>query len=202
MRATRRRWKMGCLALTALLLPLGSTAEVPSIDAVWKSQRATFVYAGQTTFYTCSALEQKLTLVLRVIGAHEDLTFDRRECKNNGRARLHVTFRSPIAATPENIRALTTYDTEQEIVARLNGVTLPTAEDLEHFPASWQSVSFAIDRRLRLSPADCEFVEHVRKQLLPHVAAQVVENRIFCTPGAHSVRAPNLKISALVADAK
>jgi hypothetical protein len=199
MRATRRRWMTWWLAWLTLLVPLGSIAAESSIDAVWKPQRATFVYVGQTTFFTCEALQQKLTLVLRVIGAHEDMTFDRRDCKNGGRTRLQVTFRSPIAATPENLRALTTYDTEQEIVSRLNGATLPTAADLEHFPASWQQISFAIDRRLRLSASDCEFVEHVRRQLLPHIAAQVIENRIFCTPGSHAVRAPNLKISALIA---
>ena len=199
MRATRRRRMTWWWVLTALLLPLGSTADEPDVDAVWRPQRATFVYVGHTTFYTCGALEQKLTLVLRVIGAHEDMSFDRRECKHGGRARLHVAFKSPVEATPENVRALTTYDTEQEIVARLNGVTLPSAEDLERFPASWQAISFANDRRLRLSAADCEFVEHVRKQLLPHISARVIQNRIFCTPGAHAVRAPTLKVSALVA---
>jgi hypothetical protein len=182
-----------------LLFPLGLAADEARIDAVWKPQRATFVYVGQTTFYTCGALEQKLTLVLRVIGAHEDIAFDRRDCQNGGRTRLHVMFKSPIEATPDNVRTLTTYETEQEIVARLNGVALPSATDLERFPASWQEVSFANDRRLRLSAADCEFIEHVRKQLLPHISARVVENRIFCTPGRHAVRAPTLKISALVA---
>jgi hypothetical protein len=173
-----------------------------SVEAVWKPQRATFVYAGHTTFYTCSALEQKLTLVLRVIGAHDDIEFDRRECKTHGTARLHVRFKSPIEATAENIRAITTYDGEQALTARLNGIHLPTAEDLERFPASWKEVSFAGDRRLRLSAADCEFVDHVRRQLLPHLAARVITNRIFCTPGAHAIRPPRFVISTLVADVK
>jgi len=171
-----------------------------TIEAVWKPQRATFVYVGQTTFYTCVALEQKLTLVLRVIGAHEDIEFDRRDCRPGGSPRLHVRFKSPIEATDDNIRALTTYDAEEVLVAQLRTIELPTAADLERFPASWKEISFASDRRLRLSAADCEFVEHVRRQLVPHLSARVVTNRIFCTPGRHAVRAPRFVVSALVAE--
>ena len=184
-----------------LITAAAATAE-DAVEAVWKSQRATFVYVGQTTFYTCGALEQKLTLVLRVIGAHEDIEFDRRECRANGQTRLHVRFKSPIEATADNVRALTTYDTEQVMIAQLQGIELPSATDLARFPASWKEVSFSSDRRLRLSAADCEFVEHVRRQLMPYLSARVVTNRIFCTPGRHAVRPPRFVVSALIANSE
>jgi hypothetical protein len=189
------------IAAMALLLSSVSAhgGEMP-IQAVWKPHRATFVYVGHTTFYTCAALEQKLTLVLRVIGAHDEITFDRRECKTHGPTRLHVVFKSPIEASAQNIQALTAHDTEAQLIARLRGQQLPTAQDLASFPASFQQVSFSGDRRLRLSAADCEFVDHVRRQLVPHLEARVVLNRIFCAPGAHSIRPPRFVISTLVAD--
>ena len=195
------RWASRILIVLGLCYAFGAHAEEP-VEAVWKPQRATFAYFGHTTFYTCATLEQKLTLVLRVIGAHEDIEFDRRECRANGPTRLHVRFKSPIEATDENVRALTTYDAEEILVAQLRATELPTAADLERFPASWKEISFANDRRLRLSASDCEFVEHVRRQLMPHLEARVVANRIFCTPGRHAVRAPHFVVSALVAEAK
>jgi hypothetical protein len=188
------------MTLATLACPAFAANPEAPIEAVWKPQRATFVYVGQTTFYTCSALEQKLTLVLRVIGAHDDIVFDRRECNTHGSTRLHVVFKSPIEATPDNIQAITTYETEQSLIARVNGAQLPSAEDLERFPASWKQISFATDRKLRMSAGDCEFIEQVRRQLLPHVSARVITNRVFCTPGAHAVRAPRLVVSTLVAD--
>jgi len=202
MRATQRCLMTWWLLSTALLLPLSSTADAPSIEAVWKTQRATFGYAGETTFYTCAELERKLMVVLRVIGAHEHMVIDGRDCDIGGRTRLQITFKSPIEATPENVRALTTYGTEQELVARLNGVALPSAENLERFPASWRVISFTTDRRLKLSAADCEFIEQVRKQLLPRISGRVLKGGGICSPGSHAVRAPTLKFSALVADTR
>jgi hypothetical protein len=40
-------------------------------------------------------------------------------------------FESPLEATEENLRELTTYDSRKLLLARTRGVSLPTAQDLE-----------------------------------------------------------------------
>ena len=191
------------LVSTALLLvAVAAGGEEGTIQAVWKPQRATFVYVGHTTFYTCRALEQKIARVLEVIGAHEDIVVDRRDCSEDGAMRLYVEFKSPVEATAQNVQALTTYDAEAELVARVQGVRLPTAEDIPRFPAEWKEVAFVRERRLAMSAADCEFVEQVRRQLLPHLAVRIITDRIFCTPGTIGFAPPRLTVSTLVAAEK
>lgn len=185
------------LPLVLLLVAAVAGAAEP-IEAVWKPQRITFAYSGQTTHYTCHTLEQKVKLVLKALGAHEDMVVDRSSCSDLTGAQLHVEFRSPVAASIDNIRLITTYDPEELLAARLNKQTLPSAEDLPRFSAVYQDVSFARDRKLKMQAADCEFVDHVRRQLLPTLAARVVTNRVFCTPGYPSITPPRLTVSVLL----
>jgi hypothetical protein len=172
-------------------------AEADTVEAVWKPQRVVFVYNGQTTIYTCKGLERKLETVLRALGAHESVEFERSECVQGQGARLYVAFKSPIEATEANVRDLTTYSTEEQLAARLNGTVLPSAEDLVRFPAVWSEVSFARDRRMRMSAGDCELVESIRRQLVPRMSAQVTRDRLFCTPGSLGISPPKLVVSAL-----
>jgi hypothetical protein len=182
----------------ALLLATTFASAAEPIEAVWKPQRITFVYSGHTTHYTCHTLEQKLKSVLKTLGAHEDIAIDRTSCSDFTGAVLHVEFRSPVAASIENIRLITTYDAEEVLAARLKRQTLPSAEDLPRFSAVYQEVSFARDRQLKIKASDCEFVEHVRRQLLPSLDVQVVTSRIFCTPGYPNITPPRLIVSVLL----
>lgn len=188
--------RIGFALVLSLVAAVAGAAE--PIEAVWKPQQITFVYSGQTTHYTCYALERKLKLVLQALGAHEDIVVDRTACSDIAGARFHVSFRSPVVASTENIQLITTYDAAEVLAARLNKQTLASAEDLPRFSAVYQDVSFARDRRMNLQSADCELVEHVRRQLLPTLAARVVTNRVFCTPGYPSITRPRLIVSVLL----
>jgi hypothetical protein len=182
-------------------LTLTASASEASIEAVWKPQRATFSFVSPTTFYSCGELENRLRSVLIVLGAHEEMVVDRSQCSRDGGMRLHITFMSPIEATSENVRALTTLATEEHLIARLKGIELPAAEDLRRFPAEWQSVSISNDRRLRLRASDCELIEQIRRQLLSHLALRNVSRRLVCSHG-NFARPPPLTMSALVASAQ
>jgi hypothetical protein len=179
-----------------------AAAQEVAVDAVWKPQRATFNFMGQTTRYACDELERRLREVLVVLGAHEEMHIDRRECSPYTGMRLHITFMSPIEATPDNVRALTTFDSEDQLVARLRGIELPTAEDVLPFPAEWQAISLSRDQRLNLRAGDCELMEQIRRQLLPRFATRDVSKRLVCSPGNLSARPPPLNVSALVASAQ
>jgi hypothetical protein len=194
------------VAIIAAALALGARAESDvdagaadtTIEAVWKPQRVNFVYRGYHALYTCASLQQKLRRILRTVGANGELTLRTYFCDDlSGTARFQIAMQSPVEATPENIRALTMHDSQDVLVARVRGEDLPTAEDVERFPAVWKTISLGRDRKLRLAPADCELVRALRRQILPRMSVQVVRDNVRCSVYGN-VAAPRLVVSALV----
>lgn len=116
----------------------------------------------------------------------------------DGLAELEVLMESPVIATAENIRDITSYDSEDELIARVRGMPLPSPEDLERFPAVWQPISFrgAGSGKLYLADRDCALVQQLRRQILPNMSVQVIKDveRLDC-----SYAASRLKVLALVA---
>jgi hypothetical protein len=186
--------------LIAVGLSICSTAVAATeIDAVWKPQQLTFSYFGLTSQYACKEFESRVRHILLVLGAHEKILIDRRECSPSAGMHLQITFMSPIEATPENVRELTTFDSQEQLIARLKGIDLPTAEDLTRFPAAWQEVSLSRDRRIGLRAGDCELLEQVRRQLVPRFVTRSAPKRLVCVHGNLSSRPPPLNVSALIA---
>lgn len=191
-----------CLVLFALwLAPLSVTTaeETPPdpIEAVWRPQRLTFFYRSEGRMYACDILENKVRRILTQFGAREQIEVRSVGCHDfAGIAQLEVIMESPVIASPENIRAITQYDSEQELIARVRGVHLPTAEELERFPAVWESVSIQRAPKVHLETADCALVQQLRRQILPKMSVQIVKDieRADCTY-AH----PRMTVMALVA---
>lgn len=198
----------GAHALLALafvaMAPLGTAAaDAPapaeSVEAVWKAQQMNFEYRGYSTSYSCRSLEEKLELILRSVGAREDLQLRSYACDEQmGIARFQVLLQSPVVASPENIRELTTHDAKGELIARVNGEQLPSAADLPRFTAVWKTVSFARDRRMRLERGDCELVQQLRRQILPRMSVQIVKDDVRCSSSMGNIGPPRLTVSALV----
>jgi hypothetical protein len=144
------------------------------IEAVWKAQSVMFEYRSAGRFYPCEVLEYKIRMVLHRLGARERLELRRHRCSDlDGSARLEVLMESPVAATEDNVRDITRYDSKDELVARVRGVDLPSPPDLQRFPATWESVSF---RKLRLDAGDCALVQQLRRQVLPKMSIQVIKD--------------------------
>jgi hypothetical protein len=102
-------------------------------------------------------------------------------------------------ATPENVQAATTFATEDELVARLRETQLPTAATIERFPAEWREIPVTKIDGVRIGPQDCELLEDLHKQVLPHIASiRVVRAKFSC--GSSELRAsrPILIVEALV----
>jgi hypothetical protein len=195
---------MIAIAWTAALLLAGvaqaqSPADAPVVEAVWKPQRINFVYHGYSTLYTCSALQEKLEAILTTVGARGDSVELRAySCDDQlSTARFEIALASPVEATPENVQELTTYDSRDELVARVRGERLATGEDLQRFPAVWKTISFARNREMRLQPGDCELVLQLRRQILQRMAVQIVSDRVQCSDFGNIGR-PRLTVSALV----
>ncbi|HJY38131.1 MAG TPA: hypothetical protein VJ299_11715, partial [Steroidobacteraceae bacterium] len=130
------------IAWVAVLLLSASAAHAQSLDdeaaadpavveAVWKPQRINFVYRGYSTLYSCSGLQHKLKKILATVGARDHLELRAYSCDDAmSIARFQIALASPVEATPENVQELSTYDARDELLPRVRGERLASAEDL------------------------------------------------------------------------
>ena len=175
-----------------------SPADESVVEAVWKPQRMNFVYRGYSTLYSCRSLQQKLEKILTTVGARGGIELRAYSCDDTlAIARFQIALTSPVEATPENVEQLTTYDARDELVARVRGEQLASAEDLPRFPAVWKTISFARRRDMRLAPGDCELVLQLRRHILPRMAVQIVRDQVHCSEFGN-IGKPQLTVSALV----
>jgi hypothetical protein len=186
------------LVLAAGVANAQSSADDAVVQAVWKPQRMNFVYRGYSTLYSCRSLQQKLQKILTTVGARGGIELRTYSCDDESAiARFQIALTSPVEATPENVEQLTTFDTHDELVARVRGERLASAEDLPRFPAVWKTISFARSREMRLSPGDCELVLQLRQHILPRMAVQIVNDQVRCSEFGN-IGKPQLTVSALV----
>jgi hypothetical protein len=199
-----------CISAVSLSVTVSSsvaarTPEPPSralqiVEAVWKVQSLSFAYSGYATVYTCDALLHKVRDILQSLGARETLRIRSLGCSDMvTHGRMEITLESPVEATPENIEALTTYDSRQELVARVRNEQLASTEDVQRFPATWKTISMTRDRSLKLGPSDCELVEQLRRDVLPHMSIRVEHDRLRCSAVFGNIGQPQLRVAALVA---
>lgn len=188
------------LTLSTLRPALAQTeAQGEVTQAVWKRQDVIFVYRSDTTYYNCSALQDKLRQILTHIGARRDVIVQPHACIDEaGVVAFKVTLHSPVPATEENVKALTTYDSQDVLTAKIRGERLPPADELPRFAAEWREFSFARDRKLRIAAGDCDLVQQMRRQILPKLAVNVT-HEAHCNSVAPNLGPPRLTVSALVA---
>jgi hypothetical protein len=199
-----------CITAVSLSVTLSSSAaartpEPPAIrtlqivEAVWKVQSLTFAYRGYATAYSCDALLDKVREILQSLGARDTMSIRSSGCSDMTPGRMDITLESPVEATTENIQALTTYDSRQELLARVRNERLASAEDVQRFPATWKTISMSRDRQLKLGPSDCELVEQLRRQVFPRMSIRVDYDRLRCSAVFGNIGQPQLRVAALVA---
>jgi hypothetical protein len=178
-----------------------SSNRAPPVEAVWKVQTFNFVFGGYTTTYSCNTLARRVRNVLMRVGVTNSLSISMLDCTDlSGGARMRITLVSPVEATPENVRALTTHDSRDELVARLRNETLETPADLERFAAAWTRVSLSKTVRPRLEPGDCELVRQIRRDVLPRLSVRVLREDLHCSSGGFvRFTPPRLTVWALIA---
>src|SRR5688572_21242333 len=148
----RRRIKV-LSALATLVVTLGTStasgssnlSSTAAVDAIWRQHHLAFDFHSFNVRYSCEGLQHKLSSILQAMGAHRDVEMNI-NCASGSlitSAQFMVSFKMPVAATEANVRAATTYTTEQQLVARLRSTQLPSANDLPCFSAEWRSISLA-----------------------------------------------------------
>ena len=157
--------------------PATQTASEP---AVWTPRELSFVYLGLTAQYSCDGLRDRVTDVLRQLGARPDLEVRESSCVSIGRpdpfpgVKIRMNVLQPAAG---------------------HSAAAATAA----VPAHWKRVDLASSR----SPVDsseCELLEQVRTELLPLFATRNVEYGSNCQPHQVQVGAGWLRAEVLVPD--
>lgn len=173
---------------------------VQIVDAVWRQQSLDFAYNGSATYYSCDTLRDRLRTILKSVGARDTLTIRFVGCSDMSfSTRVQITFEAPVEATPENVRAITSYDSKDVLVARVRNEQLDSSADIERFPAMWKTISFSRDRELDLAPADCELVQQLHRQVFPRLSIRVVRENLRCSTVFPNLGQPQLSVAALVA---
>jgi hypothetical protein len=168
------------------------------LDAIWRIQEFDFHFRTPQHYHSCSSLHDKISGILAAVGAGSvvvKLSCSRDQLTSEAFAR--VSAAAPISASAENIDAATTYDSRQELLARVHAVRLPTAEDVVRFPAEWRTVSLTRLPALRLGPGDCELLRGMNEQIFPRLSVRVVRQRLSCQT-VFSPSRPVLVVEALV----
>ena len=193
------RASIGLVVIASLLASSGAVAAPDYIPAIWKSQSLEFAYHGTTTAYSCSTLQRRLEAILRSVGARDTLSVVMQRCTDQADAYVQITLESPVEATEANIAAATQSDSTKALIAKVRHQQLPTAENIERFPAEWRTVSMSRDRELKLESGDCELVEHLRREVFPRMSVRIVHDNLRCSVAFPNLGQPQLAVAALVA---
>jgi hypothetical protein len=197
------------LAVAACLLALSIEASTAAtsddnrlpVTAIWHVQSVPLNLHTLHTYYSCESLREKITKVLTALGAREDVYVDMGcdETTFTNRASAEITLATPIEATPENVAAATTYSSERQLVARVKGEQLPTANDLQRFDAEWRSVALHKQRKLGIDPADCDLLQALASQVFPRLGIRMEARKYTCPDHTFTRALPQIRVTALVA---
>ena len=105
----------------------------PTVEAIWRVQQLPFNYHSTRTAFSCSGLQEKIRAILQAVGAHESVAVEV-QCLGGEllhSARASIAIATPLEATDENILAATRFEPYELMAARLRGVALPSATNIE-----------------------------------------------------------------------
>lgn len=160
--------------------------QVP-VMAVWVEKKIQFTYVGYTSHYSCDGLKNKVSSILKEIGARPGYKVTARACFSPRQGAewtpmLDIVAAMPQAATPEVLAALAKDESQRALAARAGGKPAPTAEAAAEFPARTRRVDFRDSPTGLLQPGDCELVEQLRNKVFVPLGAKIVVDRMSCVP--------------------
>jgi hypothetical protein len=192
-----------CLAATAIDCFAtdddASQAALP-LTAIWHTQRVELSFHSGSIYYSCDALRTKIVAILNAVGAQEGVDPElpcRRDSLTN-QVVTQITVTHPLEATAQNLEAATTYSTQAQLVARLNKIDLPTANDVQRFPAERRMVTLGSQRRFKLDGSDCALLLAMAEQVFPRLNVQLTKGRLSCLGSSGSRLRPRIQVMALV----
>jgi hypothetical protein len=177
---THARYVIALAAIAAAAAPSHAMSAEPAapdqpIVAIWRIHRIEFSWSSARVFYSCDALQSKIGALLRAVGAHPQVFVDP-DCQERGfvnHALIRTTFAAPTLATEEAVREAMTFDSREQLIARVHSLQLPAHREVRRFPAEWRSISLSRNNALQLGPGDCDLVRAIRQHVFPSLAVRV-----------------------------
>lgn len=170
-------------------------------EAIWRVQEFDLHFRGATgRYHSCSSLHSKISGIMEAVGAGKVIV--RISCSRDAlvnHAFAHITTAMPMPATPDNVRAATSFGTEQALAARVRNIELPTPATIERFPAEYRTIAVKRVEGVRLGSADCDLLQDLHDQVLPHLpSVRVVRKSFVCGGFGLQPARPILIVEALV----
>lgn len=172
----------------------GATADASqTVMAVWVEKEANFPYKGLTSYYSCTGIENKVSSILRAIGARPGFKVTARSCIHDAGARgpfagvepmpwVYIRAALPQPATPEALAELARTASKSELVARTKGQAAAASEATAQFPAHWTRVELLGRPTGPLQEGDCELVDEMAQGPFEQLGVKIVEKHMTCVP--------------------
>lgn len=107
-----------------------------------------------------------------------------------------LTLAAPAIANQRNVHEATTFNAQQQLVARVNEEDLPTPSSIPIFPAVWAPISLSDGADTWLEPSDCELLKQLSRQVFPKIGVEVTRTKLVCSASVTS--RPSVEVRALV----
>ena len=196
------RWRQAAavaVLITSCAPSAATDRNIEPVDAIWRIQSLPFEYQSFNTQYACDSLTRKIRSILLAVGADPSVIVESR-CTSRtpmNQISIRVLIATPVAATEENVRAATTFDGKDELIARLRNTNLPTAAEIPRFQANWQKRSLSNLGENSISSADCGLLRDLTRQIFEKIDVRVTRRQINCSNYASRIR-PIIEVHALV----
>lgn len=158
-------------AIFSVFFAGAATAE--TVDAVWKKQEVKFGYLALETAYSCTLMEARIKMLLRHVGAGEDIKVKMPPCEGFDR--------------PQN---------RFRITAEFSALKPAAEGDTDIVKAEWDEVTLGKWDPYPIDDSDCRLIEHFTKHLLPSIEHEVVAGKTRCGATDH-ILVGKLKLKVL-----
>lgn len=184
----------------AAAAPADRSDPAAPVAAVWVEHDASFVYFGQTTYYSCHGLRDKVRHLMQRVGARPDDLKVRVSCVESGSGgvelmpRVQINAALPALATPERLQELAD-DSRRQLVAKVRG---DGDERLMQFPAVPTLVQFDGSHRDPIEDGDCELLEQMVERVFAPMGIIATEgSRLSCMRHRVPVGSVMLRLATL-----
>jgi len=212
------------LAAGSLTLNCAALA-AEQIAAVLKTHEVRFVYHTFVNAFACDELRSHVAVILRAVGAREDVQVRVTECEivlipdDTSRARdrstsevpdlfrdrdfdqrqtssVRVQLMFPIEATPAVMAEIEKDRARRDLISRVTGDPAAALNDPIVFPAERKQITLS-QGTIRLRPEHCELLDQMIPSVFRELGIKVVRKQLSCARYGRSRLAPKVTVEVL-----